>query len=67
MISRLKIFDGTSVKFMESLNEDAQKKKKGQYILYIRGGAILIATDPNLLDTKYKFYGFKDDLGDIIN
>ena len=37
--------------------------------MYIGGSyrAILIATGSNLLDTKYKFYEFNDDLSDTIN
>ena len=31
-----------------------------------RGKAILIATSSNLLDTKYKSYGFNNDLRDTI-
>ena len=31
------------------------------------GRAVLIATGANLLDTKYEFYGFNDDLKDTIN
>ena len=30
------------------------------------GRAVLIATGANLLDTKYEFYGFNDDLKDTI-
>ena len=30
-------------------------------------GAVLIATGANLLDTKYEFYGFNDDLRGTIN
>ena len=29
--------------------------------------AVQIATGSNLLDTKYEFYGFNDDLRDTIN
>ena len=54
-----------SVEFMECLNEDV-KKKKG-HSLYIRGRAVQIATGSNLRDTKYKFYGFNDDLRDTFN
>ena len=44
-------------------------KKKWQFLyiggsLYIGGRAILIATSSNLLDTKYVFYGFNDNLRD---
>ena len=49
----------------ECLNKDV-KKKKGHY-LYIEGQVILIANIANLLDTKYKFYEFNDDLRDTIN
>ena len=51
---------------MECLNEDAKKKKKW-HVLYIGGRAVLIDTGANLLDTKYKFYGFNDDLRGTIN
>ena len=52
---------------MEYLNEDAYKKKEQKWcFLYIWGSAILIATGFNLRDTKYEFYGFTDDLRDII-
>ena len=54
------------MEFMEYLNEDAKKKRKG-YFLYIGGRAVLITTGGNLLDTKYKFYRFNDDLRDMIN
>ena len=49
------------MEFMECLNEDAKKK------MYIEGRAVLIATNSNLLDTKYEFYGFNDDLRNTIN
>ena len=45
-------------------NEDV--KKKGHF-LSIRNRAVLITTSVNLLDTKYEFYGFSDDLGGTIN
>ena len=51
------------MEFMECLNEDAKKK----HSLYTRGRAILIATGSNLLDTKYKFYGFNGHLRETIN
>ena len=66
VISVLKILNGISMEFMECLNKDAQKKKKGDF-LYIGGGAILIVTSSNLFDIKYTFYGFNDDLRDTIN
>ena len=53
------------MEFMECLNEDA-KKEKGHF-LYIEGRAIQITTGFNLLDTKYQFYGFSDDLRETIN
>ena len=31
------------------------------------GKAVLVVTSFNLLDTKYEFYGFTDDLRDTIN
>ena len=40
------------------------RRKKKWHFLYIGGGVILIATGSNLLDTKYEFYGFNDDLRD---
>ena len=43
-----------------------RRKKKGHF-LYIGGGAVLITTGANFLDTKYEFYGFIDDLRDAIN
>ena len=64
MIFRLKILNGISIEFMKCFNEDT--KKKG-HSLYIGGRAILIATSSNLLDTKYKFYGFNNDLRETIN
>ena len=45
---------------MGCLDEDV-KKNKGHF-LYIRGRAVQIATGSNLLDNKYEFYGFNDDL-----
>ena len=50
---------------MECLNDDA-KKNKGHF-LYIVGRDILITTGANLFDTKYRFYGFNDDLRDTID
>ena len=52
------------MEFMECLNVNL--KKKG-YFLYIRCRAALIATDVNLLDTKYKFYRLNGDLRGTIN
>ena len=54
------------MEFMECLNKDAKKKPK-QHFLYIRGRTVQIATGSNLLDTKYEFYGFNDDLRETIN
>ena len=48
------------------LTRTRRKRKKGHF-LYIGGRAVLIATGANLLDTKYEFYGFNDDLKDTIN
>ena len=42
-----------------------RKRKKGCF-LYIGGRAILITTGTKLLDTKYVFYGFNDDLIETI-
>ena len=53
------------MKFMECLNEDVYKEKG--HFLYITGRAVLITTGTNLLNTKYEFYGFNDDLRDTIN
>ena len=39
-----------------------RKKKKKGYFLYIGDRGILIATDANLLNTEYEFYGLNDDL-----
>ena len=61
----LKMLNGISMEFIECLNKDA--KKNIGHFLYINSRAILFATDANLLDTKYEFYGFNDDLRDTIN
>ena len=54
-------------KYMECLNKDTYKKKI-KLFLYIRGRAVLITTIvPNCLINKYKFYGFNDNLTEIIN
>ena len=66
VISRVKILSSISMEFMECPKEDTKKKKKGHF-LYIGGRAIQIHTGSNLLDTKYKFYGFNGDLRDTIN
>ena len=58
------MLNGISMEFMECLNKDA--KKKGHF-LYIRGRAILITTGANLLDYKYRFSRFNDDLRGTIN
>ena len=42
------------------------RRKKGHF-LYIRGRAVLIITSTKLLDTKYAFYGFNDDLIETIS
>ena len=63
--SRLKILNGIAMEFMECLNEDAQKKN--EHFLCIGDRTILITNGFNLLDTKYEFYGFNDDLRDTIN
>ena len=62
--SRLKILNGICMEFMEYLNKDAKKK---EHFLHSRGRAVLIATAATLLDIKYTFYGFHDDLRDTIN
>ena len=45
-----------------------RRKKKEKMMLSVHWGyrAILIATSSNLLDTKYEFYEFNDDLRDTI-
>ena len=53
VISRVKILIGISMEFMESLDEDANKKK-GQF-LYIRTRAAQNASSSNLLDTNTAF------------
>ena len=52
---------------MEYLKRGCVEKEKKGHFLYIGGRAVLIATGANLLDTKYVFYGFNDDLKDTIN
>ena len=53
------------MEFIECLNEDV-KKKKGTFCT-LGGRIVQNATGSNLLDTKYKFYGFNDDLRNNIN
>ena len=55
------------MKFMECPNKNAWRKKKKDTFWYIVGGLFLIATRANLLDTKYEFHGFIDDLKGTIN
>ena len=43
-----------------------RRRKKGHF-LYIGGRAVLITTCTKLLDTKYLFCGFNDDLIETIN
>ena len=50
---------------MECLKENA-KIKRISHFLYTGGRAILIPTGTKLHDTKYTFYGFNDDLIEII-
>ena len=52
------------MEFMECLNKNAKKKDT---FCTSGGRAVQIATGSNLLDTKYEFYGFIDDLRDTIN
>ena len=55
---------GISMEFMECLNNIAKKKDT----FYTMGGrAVQMATGSNLLDTKYKFYGFNEYLRETIN
>ena len=49
---------------MECLDKD--ETEKGHF-LYIGDIAVLIITGANLLDTKYEFYRFNDDLRGTIN
>ena len=63
---RPKILNDTSMEFMEWLNENAVKEKERKDTIHW-GKAILITTGSNLLDTKYEFYGFNNDLRDTIN
>ena len=51
---------------MECLNENAKKKKK-TFCMTLGGRAIQINTGSDLLDTKYEFYAFSDDLRETIN
>ena len=53
------------MEFMECLNEDAKKKKDN--FLYMWHRAVQIVTGSNLLDTKYEFVDFNDDLRETIN
>ena len=56
------MLNGISMNFIECLN--AQKE---EWILSIhRGRVVLITTGYYLLDAKYKFYAFNDDLTDTI-
>ena len=41
-----------------------KEKKRKEHFVYIEGRAIVIAAGTNLLDAKYKFCGFNDDLRD---
>ena len=54
------------MEYMECLNEDAQKKKKGQ-ILYNTGRDDQITTSVKLLDIMHKSYGFSADLIEATN
>ena len=49
------------------LTKMRRKKKKEKTLSVHWGKAVLIATGSNLLDTKYEFYGFNNDLRDTIN
>ena len=44
-----------------------KKKQKKEHFLYIGRRVVVIATGANLLDTKYKIYGYNDDLRGTIN
>ena len=61
--SRLKILNGI---VMDSWNVLMRMQKKGHF-LYIGGRAVPIATSAKLLDTKYEFVRFSDDLRGTIN
>ena len=43
-----------------------QRRKKDTFCT-LRSRAVQVDTGSNLLDTKYEFYGFNDDLRDTIN
>ena len=49
------------------MGKSVERKRKKGHFLYIGYKAVTIATISNLLDTKYEFYGFIDDLRDPIN
>ena len=51
----------------ECLNKDTQKKKEKSCFLYIGGSDNQIVTYATLPNITYKFYGFSDDLIEIIN
>ena len=44
-----------------------RKHRKKKTLSVHWGRAILINTSANLVDIKYEFYGFKDDLKDTID
>ena len=67
VISRLKMFKGISVEFMECFKTRMHRRKRKRTLLYISDKAVLIVARANLLVTKYEYYGFNDDLRDIIN
>ena len=49
------------------MNMRRRKRKKNMMLSIHRGRTVLIATGAKLPDTKYKFYGFNDDVIEIIN
>ena len=65
--SRLKISYSMAFLWNNILMKILRNKRKKGHFLFIRGGAVLITTSMNLLDTKYEFYEFNDDLRDTIN
>ena len=51
---------------MACLNKDTKKKKKDTFCTSA-SRAVQITSGSNLLDIKYEFYGFNDDLRGTIN
>ena len=57
------------MKFIECLNEDAQKKKEEKYDIFCTspGSDNQIAANAKLLDITYEYYGFNAALIETIN